>query len=253
MRADQPTRRPIVVGEVCPTGASGRPAVAALVARRERSWIADPQKIRELLEHGQIGRLSVLSFEGRRTGIFTAMGPVDLGTRWPAALGGLAGASPCATEKTQPECLASQRDCGLAVGVIGADLGDDSALDVATGTACVDGGRLVVDIDGDGVPEVFALDAFTARGKHGLADEVVGAPGKKPAEGAEPCAARFAHGNIAHGLDLIGVADLDGDGRRELIVQLREGDRRTWGIYSPSQSAVRLELVAAVLPWAHVR
>jgi hypothetical protein len=119
---------------------------------------------------------------------------------------------------------------------------------VATGTACTDGGRLLVDIDGDGTPEVFALDAFTAHGGKDLADEVVGSAGKKPA--AETCVNRFARGNMAHGLDLIGVADLDGDGRRELIVQLRDGDRRTWGIYSASQSAIRLELVAAVRPWA---
>jgi hypothetical protein len=44
-------------------------------------------------------------------------------------------------------------------------------------------------------------------------------------------------------LDLLGVIDLDGDGRKELVIALRFPTVRTVVVYSASQSSQRLELV----------
>ena len=44
-------------------------------------------------------------------------------------------------------------------------------------------------------------------------------------------------------LDVLGVVDLDGDGRRELVLALRFPTVRSIVVYSPVQSAQRLALV----------
>jgi hypothetical protein len=43
--------------------------------------------------------------------------------------------------------------------------------------------------------------------------------------------------------DLLGVVDLDGDGRQELVIALRFPTVRTVVVYSAGQSPQRLELV----------
>ena len=44
-------------------------------------------------------------------------------------------------------------------------------------------------------------------------------------------------------LDLLGVVDLDGDGRKELVIALRFPTVRTIVVYSATSSPQRLELV----------
>ena len=43
-------------------------------------------------------------------------------------------------------------------------------------------------------------------------------------------------------MDVLGVADLDGDGRREVILALRFPTVRTIVVYAATESAQRLEL-----------
>jgi hypothetical protein len=51
------------------------------------------------------------------------------------------------------------------------------------------------------------------------------------------------------GLDVVGVVDLDDDGRFEVIAAYHYADRRTWAIYSALDTAARLDLVGEALPW----
>ena len=46
------------------------------------------------------------------------------------------------------------------------------------------------------------------------------------------------------------MLDLDGDGRRELVLAYRYADHRTWAVYSAAGSPVRLELVGEAIPWS---
>jgi hypothetical protein len=48
---------------------------------------------------------------------------------------------------------------------------------------------------------------------------------------------------------LLGVVDVDGDGRFELVLVYHYEDRRTIAVYSAVSSPVRLELVGEAIPW----
>jgi hypothetical protein len=50
-------------------------------------------------------------------------------------------------------------------------------------------------------------------------------------------------------VDLVGVLDLDGDGRLEIVLQYRYGEKRTWAIYGAPDTPMRLELLAEGEPW----
>jgi hypothetical protein len=54
---------------------------------------------------------------------------------------------------------------------------------------------------------------------------------------------------VFRSLDLIGVVDLDDDGRREIVLQYRYGAVRTWAIYAARQGAGRLKLAIETVPW----
>jgi hypothetical protein len=242
---------PAVLGEMCREGADGGPGVSVVLARKPLAWSSDPAEVRGLLAKGMVTHFTVVGWSGKRAGTFTVAGPVDLPTVWPVALGGYAGAAPCVDEATEVDCKAVLDGCGLAVGGVGPAAADDP-VEVKPGAACVQGNALVVDIDGDGALEAFALADFLDA-RRGPAEEVVAgsAPG-----GA--CSPRFAQRGIVpagdpgewRGLDLVGVLDVDHDGRQEIVLQLNydEGDRK-WAVYTASQMAARLTLVGVVVPW----
>jgi hypothetical protein len=232
LRAAAPARRPLVIGEVCPSRVDGMPAMNALFVRQGRTWSADPKEAKGFVARGLVPRFAVLGFSGRKAGMFTTAGTVATRARWPVAAGGYAGALPCADEATVVECQAVYAGCGPAVAVAGID--DTEPIDVPTSAACVVGERLVVDVDGDGTPEVFALE------KGRLPDELASRKEAPP-----PCERRFA----AQGaVDLVAVADIDGDGRVEVILQVR-GKERMWGVYSATETPQRLQRVAVASPW----
>lgn len=241
-RAEGP---PIAFGQMCPDRAAGRAAVSVVLLGRGLSWSTDLAELEEVVASGQIGRFAVHGWDGKRAGVFTVAGATDLGTAAPIAAGGYAGAAVCGDVA---ECTEATKGCGLAVGGVGRE-GED--VDAKVGTACVDGGRLHVDLDGDGSMESFAVSDFLDPVKAPM-DEVVGASASPP-----QCTPKFAAANLNptltgkgwRGLDLVGVIDLDGDGRFELVLQLRYAEKRTWAIYSATQIATRVELVAEVEPW----
>jgi hypothetical protein len=213
-----------LVGLLCPRGAAGRPALTALAERLPRAWTSDPDVLRRNLGAGRPAELAVLGWNGKRAGWFTAAG---VAPALPAtALGGYAGARPCADEATATECVAASGDCGLAVG---SPAGDDPTP--RPGGACVAGDALVVDVDGDGRLESFPRAALAA-----LEEEVLGAPA--PLEVSCPPRPALAAGGD---LDVLAVADLDGDGRVELLVA-RRGTPRRLALYT-ADATLRLTRV----------
>ena len=121
-----------------------------------------------------------------------------------------------------------------------------------TGGACVYGDSLAVDIDGDGVAEPFpladVLDGVRGPSTEWTAGPVAGASCKpkftvydiplraepEPGTPADPKA------NVT--MDVLGVLDLDGDGRREVVLALRFATSRSIVVYSATSQTQRLEL-----------
>jgi hypothetical protein len=266
--------RGVLVGEMCPEGAAGRPGVAPMFVRGVE-WKDDADDVEEPLARNAIRQLAVLGENGQRAGVFTVMGTADVGLGADVAIGSYIGGSPCARPidtsgakaADDPACTAATHGCGLAVAPVipgvdayGTPTADDDAPAPPTGTACIAGDTLVVDIDGDGAAETFSMPAFLDPVR-APADEVTSV-----ATAAPPCKGSFAHfsarvdagGEPGAGapdpkykveIDLLGVADVDGDGRKELFVAFRYPDRRTVAVYSATSMASRLDLVAEALPW----
>jgi len=261
-----PSGHEVMVGELCPEGAAGRPAVAPLLVRNV-GWSDNANDLGEVLERGGVPRFVVYGVDGKLAGAFDTMGVVDVGLPQEVATGAYAGASPCtyplaakaqndpgATIKTradEPKCIAAMHGCGLAVGPL--THGDSPEVpNYQTGGACVSGDQLAVDIDGDGRVESFPLAGVldSIRGPASewtalptatasctptfqLYDIKLTAPGtaKKP---SDPRATVT--------MDVLGVVDLDGDGRREVVLALRFPTTRSIVVYTASQTAQRLEL-----------
>jgi hypothetical protein len=249
--------RHVVIGEMCPQGAGGRPAVAPLVLR-STSWSDTPDEVTNVVERGSVPRFMVFGVDGKIAGRFDTLGIAEIGPQQAVASGTYVGASPCTTDagggqRTEdPKCGPATGNCGLAVGEITHP--DDAADTVAfaTGGACLQGDLLAVDIDGDKVMEQFpilgVLDGIRSPAAEWTAAPVVGAacapkfelfdiklnprlePGKSPAAQHEI------------GLDVLGVIDVDGDGRMELVLALEFPTIRTIVVYTSSGSAQRLVL-----------
>ncbi|MCE9576510.1 MAG: hypothetical protein K8W52_25395 [Deltaproteobacteria bacterium] len=221
--ADGPVRRPVarttaqvrgvLVGEMCPTAAAGRPGIAPLFTH-DLDWSDDPDEAAEPLARGAA-------------------------------------------------CVAAQHGCGLAIAPVvpGRDAYSELAeLPAAvTGTVCVAGDAIAVDIDGDGAVETYALGQFLDPVR-APADEITASPAT-----VAPCKGRFAwfdarvdsgaepgaapDPRFAISIDIIGVVDLDGDGRRELVVAFRSPDHRSLVVYSATSTPARLERVGEAVPW----
>jgi hypothetical protein len=213
----RPVARDTLVGLMCPTGAQGRPVMIALAARRERGWVGGAA--------ARSGDFSVLGFDGRHAGRFAAVGPAELGLGAPSAPGAYAGALPCADEATATECAVVLHGCGVAV--------SDEA-EVTRGAACAVQDQILLATERGGVPLGFAIADLAE-----LPEEVTGR------QLAATCPQRFAFA-AGRGVDVLGVGDLDGDGRAEIVVARRgEGTERRVAVYTAA-TAVRLERVAVV-------
>jgi hypothetical protein len=262
----EPTARPpfreVLVGEMCPRAADGRPAVKPLFVRA-LGWSDAAEDAASAVERRAARQFSVLAWDGRRAGLFSVAGIAEVGDQ-DVAVGAYAGSSPCARPRDagdagyHPDCVTSQDHCGLAVATL--DRGrpdeqpfeaDPDPLSLTPGGACVAGDKLLIDIDGDGSEEAFVARDFV-NAVWAPAEEVLAVPRSN-----ETCTPAFAMHHAVppadprhwRGLDVVGVVDLDGDGRRELILAYHYAARRTWAIYSATSIAGRLDLVGEAEPW----
>lgn len=259
----QPLAREVLLGEMCPRAAAGRPAVLPLVLRTI-SWSVNSDDVSLPIENRAARVFSVMSWEGRRAGVFSVAGAADVGRENRVAVGSYAGTSPCdvvtgeTTFERDSACVRAQADCGLAIAQLDRRDGstrpyeeDPVPVDLPTGGACVAGDKLVVDLDSDGMAEAFPARDFLSPAR-APAEEVLAAPA-----GSAACTPAFAqrqvipHSGTNHflGMDLIGVVDLDTDGRYELIMVYQYEEKRTWAVYSAGNTTARLELMAEALPW----
>ncbi len=265
-----PGRR-ILVGEMCPLGAAGRPALAPLLLRGVQ-WIDEPTEVGNAISHGEAAKFSVFGVDGKRAGVFDPVGIAEVGLAQPVAAGSYVGSGPCTraaangSRLEEPACQAATRGCGLAVTLLGDDAGGRGG-EWQTGGACVSGEALALDVDNDGAAEAFALT--------GLLDAV-----RAPAEIIEPraaapgsCAPTFTVFGLRNApaveagkaadprylvlIDVLGVVDFDGDGLKELVLGLRYPDSRSVVIYSgvaggageSGEAGASLRLVGEAATW----
>lgn len=256
--------RGVLIGEMCPDGAGGRPAVAPLIVRGV-GWSDDADDVATQLERNARA-FAVIGLDGRRAGVFEVLGAADVGLPGEVAIGSYAGRSPCvpfSDEGGAPEdaaCVKATKGCGLAVASIDQVAAETAEVpEFAVGAACISGESLVVDIDGDGATESFPLAQFVDPVR-APSEEVLAAPVVSPS-----CKATFAlHDQVVKPapepdvaddpryhvtLDIVGVVDLDGDGRHELVVSFRYPEGRTFAVYSALRQAGSLELVGEAVPW----
>lgn len=258
----------VVVGEWCPNGAAGRPAVAPLLVRNV-GWSDTPADVSAVVERGSVPRFVVYGTDGKLAGAFDTMGVVDVGLPQEVAAGSYAGGPPCSavasgsgaietgsgaisTRADDAKCSAALGGCGLAVGPVtnGDVLPDVPAFQ--TGGACLSGDALAVDIDGDGRIESFPL-AGLLDGERGPAAEWTASPtatatckpsfqlyGVKLVRPPEPGKSVDPRSTVT--MDLLGVVDLDGDGRKELVIALQYPQTRSIVVYTAPDLAQRLEL-----------
>jgi len=250
--------REVLVGEMCPQGAAGRPGVAPLVARTV-NWSDNPTDVGNVVERGATPRFVVFGVDGKPAGTFDTVGLADIGLQQSIASGTYAGGSPCSPQaaKDQPrvddaKCIAAFNSCGIAVADIVRPDDPPETPKLATAGACLSGDQLAVDIDGDGVMESCPL-ASILDGIRGPAAEWTATP----AAGAA-CSPTFQLYDIKLAaqvegkpndpkatvwLDVMGVVDLDGDGKKELVLALRFPTVRSLVIYGSSGIPQRLELL----------
>ena len=253
-----PSGRQVVVGEMCPQGAGGRPAIAPVVMRGV-GWTDAPGEVAAAVERGTVPRFHVFGVDGKPAGTFDTLGIATVGPGQAVATGTYVGASPCtyagnkATDNRaeDPACQPVTKGCGIAVGEITRVDEPSPASSFATGGACMSGNELAVDIDGDGLVETFpisgALDGIRAPAAEWTASPTATATctpafhiyGLKLAP--EPRPGKSADKGLVT-VDLLAVIDLDADGRKELVLSMRFPTVRTIVVYTATANAQRLEL-----------
>ncbi len=262
----KPSGRQVVVGEMCPQGAGGRPAVAPLV-QRGVGWSSDTNEIAATLERGQVPRFFVFGVDGKVAGAFDTLGIVEVGIAQPVATGTYVGASPCTSggaKSTDPRiddarCAAATSGCGIAIGELTAPDDPPPSANFTTGGACMSGNELAVDIDGDGRTESFPLagmlDSVRAPAAEWTASPTAGAACTPTYQiyglqlVPEPRAGKPADKGVVT-VDVLGVVDLDADGRRELILAMHFATVRAIVVYTATATAERLELAGEATGFA---
>lgn len=249
--------RQIMVGEMCPQGAGGRPAVAPLVLRTT-SWTDRADEVANVVERGSVPRFTVYAADGSVAGHFDTLGLAEVGLQQSVAAGTFVGAAPCTLDagggqRTEVAgCTAATAGCGLAVAELSRPDETPDPTRHDTSGACIQGDALAVDIDGDEVMEQFPLTGVLD-GVRSPADEWTAAPVVGAACSAKfqvygvrlaPPPERGKTDDAKHvvGLDVLGVIDLDGDGRKEVVLAMRFPTVRTIVVYTATGSAQRLEL-----------
>lgn len=257
------TGRQMVVGEMCPQGAAGRPAIAPLIMKTI-DWSDRAEEVSATLERGAVPRFSVFGTDGKAAGTFDTVGVADVGMPVSVGVGTYVGASPCtassgdsqstkAARVEDPACGIATASCGVALGeIVRPDDPPETGV-FATGGACISGDAIAVDIDGDKIAEAFplanVLDPIRGPSAEWTAAPTAGATCAptfslydlklvRPAEAGKPVDTKSM---VV--LDVLAVVDIDGDGRKELVVAMRFPTVRTILVYSARATATRLELV----------
>ena len=250
--------RQVLVGELCPQGAAGRPAVAPLLLRTTQ-WTDATTELTNAVERGSASRFVAFGVDGKIAGVFDTMGLAEISLGQSVAAGTYVGGPPCTSDAGQgqraedPRCGSATNGCGLAVAELARPDDPPETPAYQTGGACLSGDALAVDVDGDGVAEVFPLS--------GALDGIRGPAQEWPANPnlTASCPPKFVLYDVrlvpeaqagkppdpraVVTLDLLGVIDLDGDGRKELVIALRFPTVRTIVVYSATSSPGRLELL----------
>ncbi len=232
---------------------------------RAVSWTDTAVDLSATVERGGVPRFVVFGTDGKRAGTFDTLGAVDVGLQQEVASGTYVGASPCtyeitakpkpgelATRGEDPKCGPITGGCGLAVGEISRSDDPPETTQFTTGGACISGDQLAVDIDGDGKAESFpiadVLDGIRGPAAEWTASPTTGAACKpqfqlydiKLVPQPDPGKPVDQKGTVM--LDVLGVVDLDGDGRRDLVLALRFPTVRSIVVYTASSIPERLEL-----------
>jgi len=250
--------RQVVVGELCPQSAAGRPAVAPLLMRTTQ-WTDTATEIANAVERGSVPRFVAFGVDGKVAGVFDTVGLADISLGQSVAAGTYVGSAPCTSDAgggqraEDPRCRPATNGCGLAVAELARPDDPPATPAYQTGGGCLAGDALAVDIDGDGVVESFPLSGVLD-GIRGPAQEWSANANLKAAcapkfvlydvkLAPEPEPGKPADAKAVVMLDLLGVVDLDGDGRKELVIALRFPTVRTIVVYGAGSSPQRLELV----------
>lgn len=266
------TGRHVMIGEMCPQGAAGRPAVAPLLMRAV-GWSDNTADLGATIERGGVPRFVVFGTDGKLAGAFDTLGAVDVSPQQTVASGAYTGASPCTYETgakptagtvalraEDPKCRPVTGGCGLAAGEITRADDPPETPVFAIGGACLSGDQLAVDIDGDGRVESFpisgVLDGIRGPAAEWTASPTTGAACKpqfqlydiKLIPEPDPGKPVDTRGTVM--LDVLGVADFDGDGRRELVLALRFPTVRSIVMYTATATPERLELAGEATSFA---
>jgi hypothetical protein len=211
------------------------------------------------VERGSVPRFVVYGVDGKVAGRFDTLGVAEIGVTQSVASGTYVGASPCTSDDGKqgridhPKCTTATQGCGFAVGPLGRPDDPPDNISFPTSGACLQDNAIAVDIDGDKVMEQFplsgVLDGIRSPAKEWSAAPVVGAKCTpsftlfdiKIVPQLEPGKGSAAQHNV--GFDLLAVADLDGDGRNELVIALKFPTVRTIVVYGSTGTPQRLELL----------
>lgn len=264
--AGAPPSRQILLGEMCPKAAANRPAVKPILVRQV-SWEETADAVSRPVEANEARQFQVLGWDGRRVGLFTVAGAAQAtGGQGIVATGSYVGSSPCqpparstAEVRFDDNCVKALGHCGLAISVLEPGAGIEARpideapepVQLETAGACTADSKLLVDVDGDGKQEAYRLADFVDPFR-GPPDEVAAID-----RGKSRCKTRFAlRGAVPagdprdwRGLDVLGVVDLDADGRREIVLAYHYADRSTWAVYTAMATPARLDLAGEGVPF----
>jgi hypothetical protein len=264
----------VLVGEMCPQAAAGRPAVAPLMMRTLQ-WSDAADDVDAAVERGSTPRFIVFGTDGKLAGVFDTLGLAEIAGGATVASGTYAGASPCtyesaakpragataSTRAEDPKCGPATNSCGLAVAELTRPGEPPETPALPTGGACMNGNELAVDIDGDGRIESFpiagVLDSTRAPAQEWTASPTATASCTPAFQlydlklVAEPEPGKPVDPKSLVMVDVLGVLDLDGDGRNELVLALRFPTVRSIVVYTATASPQRLELAGEAPSFSH--
>src|SRR5213078_3882285 len=89
--------RQVVVGELCPQSAAGRPAIAPLLMHTTQ-WIDTASEITSAIERGATPRFVAFGVDGKVAGMFNTVGLADIALGQSVAAGTYIGGVPCTSD-----------------------------------------------------------------------------------------------------------------------------------------------------------